>query len=530
MRLIEREIDKGPAAQLSFMQGNALFLMNRWPEAEAAFARALALSPQPTLAAWIHANRGYMRGKQADLEGELRDYRRSLELQPKQALAYCYRARTHYVSRRFEEAVADYGRALEHSPRARIHANRGLVYLEMRRPEEARAELARALELDPADRQAKRLKRALAVVERLDWAVERVAKRDFGPQVEAALREAFAAGLAEGGYRLAVLLSLSDRRAEGERVLAEAARMGHRTAAYELYHERLRQGRYEEARGLLKRAVEVGSYAAMVRRGRMHLDRVRPGAPHATEQRELALRYFRLVQARGQPDGLAWIGAVHELDGDLEQAERCYRQAIEEGSGRACTQLAALLRGKGAPQEVRQLLQLARKRGDARALAIQGRTLVRQEDPQQRQLGAKQLRNACFLGGVMAHLRLAEHLGHQGRFKEAIELLERLAEEGWLDGMLALGAMLCNDELALRDLPRGSEWVRRAAELGHPLAKEVLADLLPRLRKSQDPRAAWAAGWSLNEAGARSAAKPLLERAAAGGVQAAKRLLEEAYR
>ena len=530
LQRLTEECAREPAPLLHFMRGNLLGRLGRWEEAERAFSDALALEPSVELASQLYANRGCARGKLAKVEAEQRDYRRSIELQPAQALVYIYRGWTHYVSQRSAEALADYGRALEHRPTARLYANRGMIYAELRQLSQARDDLERALELEPGLALAKKLEQTLAGVERLDWATKRMATKDLGPEVERTLRELCAAGLDEAGYRLAVLLSLSGRRSEGERYLEEAAEQGHRTAAYELYRERLRQRRYHDARLLLRRAIELGSFAAMLRQGRLHLERARAGAPRAEENRVHALRYFRLVQSRGQPDGLAWIGKVHELAGERALAERCYREAVERGSGRACTHLAQLLEGQDEEQD--RLFSLARQRGDGRALAISAWGLVSRGAPGALEKGAKLLRSACFLGSVMAHLRLAELMMRSERQEEAIHLLEQVAEEGFLEGMVGLGALLSHDQLdpLLRDLAGGSGWLRRAAEWGQPQAAGVLLNLLPRLREAKEPEAAWAAGWVLQREGRLGEARPLLERAAAGGVQPAARLLREVYR
>lgn len=532
LRFLSSEIAREPAAMLFFLRGCVFGQSSRWAEAEQAFTEALSHDPELLLESQIYAKRGCARGRLGKLEAEERDYRRSIELEPKQALAYLYRAWACYVARRQEEAILNYGKALEHHPSARVYANRGLIHMELRQHDRARADLARALELDPQSPFAQKLERLLRTVERLDWAVKRLGERDFGPEVEAALVEAWEGGMIEAGYRLAVLYSLSGRRPEGERLLEEAARAGHRTAAYELYRERLRQRRYEDARHLLERSVQLGSFVGMIRRGRLLLERAREGAPRAREHRAAALRIFQAAYAGGQADGLAWVGKVRELAGDEAEAERCYRQAAKEGSARACTHLARLVAARGDAEERSRLLLQARNRRDPRALAMWAWRQANSQDPKQQERGLKMLRNACFLGGVRAHLRLAEIMLKQARQEEAVHLLEQLAEEGFVEGMVALGALLTNDRLdaSLRDMVGAALWLRRADELMHPDAEPLLARVVPALRSSQDPRAAWALAWWLHRAGRSAEARPLLERAAAGGVRGAVDLLKEAYR
>ena len=83
-------------------------------------------------------------------EEALADFDRALELEPDMAWAIAGRGETYRLMERYEEALADFDRALELKPdMAWAIAGRGQVYGEMGRYEEALADFDRALELEP---------------------------------------------------------------------------------------------------------------------------------------------------------------------------------------------------------------------------------------------------------------------------------------------------------------------------------------------------------------------------------------------
>ena len=81
----------------------------------------------------------------------LADYSRAVELDPSQAWAIGSRGQTYQAMERYDEALADYTRAIELDPsQAWAIASRGETYQLMGRYDEALADYTRAIELDPS--------------------------------------------------------------------------------------------------------------------------------------------------------------------------------------------------------------------------------------------------------------------------------------------------------------------------------------------------------------------------------------------
>ncbi|WP_245692060.1 ATP-binding protein [Streptomyces katrae] len=79
----------------------------------------------------------------------LADYARALALDPDTERAHYGRGRTHELMERFEEAVEDYTRAIELDPDAQSLSDRGACHFNLGRIEEAMADLDRAIALAP---------------------------------------------------------------------------------------------------------------------------------------------------------------------------------------------------------------------------------------------------------------------------------------------------------------------------------------------------------------------------------------------
>src|SRR6266542_4275869 len=83
-------------------------------------------------------------------EEALADFNRAIELNPKRAWPISRRAETYRLMGRHEEALADFNRAVELDPEnGWVIASRGETYQSMGRHEEALADFNRAIELDP---------------------------------------------------------------------------------------------------------------------------------------------------------------------------------------------------------------------------------------------------------------------------------------------------------------------------------------------------------------------------------------------
>ena len=88
-----------------------------------------------------------------DLEGyneAIADYNRAIELDPKCATAYSNRGTAYSGLNKYDEAMEDYNRAIELDPNdATAYSNRGTAYYDLERYNEAIADYNRAIELDP---------------------------------------------------------------------------------------------------------------------------------------------------------------------------------------------------------------------------------------------------------------------------------------------------------------------------------------------------------------------------------------------
>jgi tetratricopeptide (TPR) repeat protein len=114
--------------------------------------------PQPEAGAFTagdYSNRGNTYKNLGRYDEALADYTRAIERDPAYALAYNNRGVTYADLGRSEEALADYTRAIELDPAdATAYSNRGVTYKNLGRTEEALADYTRAIERDPTLAQA----------------------------------------------------------------------------------------------------------------------------------------------------------------------------------------------------------------------------------------------------------------------------------------------------------------------------------------------------------------------------------------
>lgn len=85
------------------------------------------------------------------------------------------------------------------------------------------------------------------------------------------------------------------------------------------------------------------------------------------------------------------------------------------------------------------------------------------------------LRQASLEGHAKAQALLAEILDRTDFDEDAIALYRKSAEQGDLDGMFGLGVMIVSGEGTKKDLLAGRAWILKAAESGHVLAINAIA-------------------------------------------------------
>lgn len=85
------------------------------------------------------------------------------------------------------------------------------------------------------------------------------------------------------------------------------------------------------------------------------------------------------------------------------------------------------------------------------------------------------LRQASLDGHAKAQALLAEILDRTDFDDDAIALYRKSADQGDLDGMFGLGVMTVSGEGTKKDLLAGRAWILKAAESGHVLAINAIA-------------------------------------------------------
>jgi TonB family protein len=116
--------DDAPASDF-FLAGNAYVSLKQYPEAVAAYTRAIARAPQDALA---FRNRGIAHAALGAYQQALSDLDKALELAPHDAVAYNHRGIAHYALNNAQQATRDFTRAIELNPKlAEACNNRGIV-------------------------------------------------------------------------------------------------------------------------------------------------------------------------------------------------------------------------------------------------------------------------------------------------------------------------------------------------------------------------------------------------------------------
>jgi len=101
---------------------------------------------------YSYSNRGAAYAGKKHYDEAIADYDKALELNPAYATAYYNRAIAHSTRNRLDEAIADYSKALELNPgNASAYMGRATVYANRKQYDEAIADYNKVLELSPED-------------------------------------------------------------------------------------------------------------------------------------------------------------------------------------------------------------------------------------------------------------------------------------------------------------------------------------------------------------------------------------------
>jgi len=127
--------------------GRSHFDKKQWSESIEAFSKAIILNPRDHLAYFWRA---YAYDESNKFALAVKDFSKSLQLEPDDATAYSNRGATYRDMGVPEKAIKDLQKALKLDPNsAPVHNNLGVVFGDLGRYEEALLEYQKALEIDP---------------------------------------------------------------------------------------------------------------------------------------------------------------------------------------------------------------------------------------------------------------------------------------------------------------------------------------------------------------------------------------------
>jgi tetratricopeptide (TPR) repeat protein len=113
------------------------------------YNRTIELDPKYAIA---YGNRANAKGEKGDLDGAIADYTRGIELNPKDSKDYSYRADAHAKKKQYAAAINDEQKAIELDPKnGDYYLSLGWYQLLNRKPRESITASLKALELSPDD-------------------------------------------------------------------------------------------------------------------------------------------------------------------------------------------------------------------------------------------------------------------------------------------------------------------------------------------------------------------------------------------
>jgi TPR repeat protein len=215
------------------------------------------------------------------------------------------------------------------------------------------------------------------------------------------------------------------------------------------------------------------------------------------EQGELeeAERLWRQAWEFGDAYGAANLAELQKDRGDNEGAERLFREAAEKGYGGAAFRLAFLLEERNAIEEAEEWLRRAAATGHADSAHHLG---THHQERNELEEAERWYRRAADLGSIRALTNLGVLLAQRDELEEAEQLwrqawnardgraaaslgelrqvkgdlddakawYQTAADAGYAGGASALGLLLEEEG----ELEEAEEWYRRAAEAGDPMS------------------------------------------------------------
>ncbi len=143
-----KDLDKEQLKLAYFGKGSALGVMERYPEAAAAYQQALAVDPN-FLLAWRY--QGLVLKRAGQIDRSLISYQKAIALDPQNFVLYVEQAGVLSDLKRYPAAIASYSKAIQIQPKHPwAYANRGLVYQQkLNQYPQALADFSQAIKLNP---------------------------------------------------------------------------------------------------------------------------------------------------------------------------------------------------------------------------------------------------------------------------------------------------------------------------------------------------------------------------------------------
>lgn len=139
-----KHIDTAP---IFFYIGNIMFFKNEYDKAIGFYNKTIELNPKHAMAL---NNWGAAHTIQKNVEQAFSDFKQALKIDPDHALAYNNRGMHYHALGEYDKALTDYNRALEIYPEyTNAYCNRGRLYHEMKQYNKALLDYEKALRIEP---------------------------------------------------------------------------------------------------------------------------------------------------------------------------------------------------------------------------------------------------------------------------------------------------------------------------------------------------------------------------------------------
>ena len=455
--------------EVATLLGDALFNSGRLPEARQVLDRAVEIAPEEFLA---HARRGQVLLAEKDLDHAIAELRRAAELDPGQAWLHVVLGEALRQDGQLPAALESLDRSLQIEPdSARAIGTRGQVLAMLGRLPEAADELRRAVAMDQSLTWASAdLGRVLDGIGQHDEAL-RVLDKALANQ-----RRAERAGSAAGsdGWRTAELLKAKAHvlKRQGDhagavKALRAAVRLARGDPAVhaELAYSFQMLGDYKQALVSANRAIKLDDtlVLAWATKG--------AALAQSPDRHDEAVKALEQAMTLPQDDAgvkvwtMVLLAEVYREDGNLDQAERWFREAIkaQHDSMPAHRGLGDTLRLQGRYDEAYSSLELAvaLAPGDVAARRMLGYALLgagRLEDALNTFQGALEISH----GDPDVTADIVTVLTRLDNYEEALTRARAAAREhpGNLAARLALGSVLCD----VGEFEEAASFLRPAAE------------------------------------------------------------------